>query len=278
MEQPDVFYGDLDPVNRFSSWWESLKGYVHVGLEREEMMSIIWAVEAEDEGLDAESRDFGSDLAAFHRETYLAHNLPAHLSAALARAAEEPDAHPSSNSDAGGVLEEARAASFVLLATLESALYDLICSFMYPDVEEEMCDGLTADHPTCATTLIRRLRAKFVEPPRPPRPREAGNREAGTAMFVDHLVAIGQSGGDIDKMMSLVSDFQRDAPSMCSTLPPLDDLMAQLQLHLLRDSQNPVLERMGIDLLAEDTTPSLQAVGAALERAMREEVTTPHVF
>jgi len=192
MGEPDVFYGDLDPVNRFPRWWESLKCYIHVGIEREEMMSIIWAVEVEDEGLDADIRENGADMAAFYRETYLAQNLRAHHADALAHAAEEPDG-PAANSDAG-VLEEARAASLVLLATLESALYDLICSFMYPDVEEEMCDGLTADHPACATTLIRRLRAKFVEPPRPPRPREAGNREAGTALFVDSVVAIGRTG------------------------------------------------------------------------------------
>ena len=44
------------------------------------------------------------------------------------------------------------------------------------------------------------------------------------------------------------------------------------------DHSHQVLERMGRDLLAEDTTPSLQAVGAALDLAMREEVTTPNVF
>jgi len=47
-------------------------------------------------------------------------------------------------------------------------------------------------------------------------------------------------GGNIDEMLSLASDFERDAPAMCSTVPPIEDLMAMLQMHLLRDSENPV--------------------------------------
>lgn len=230
--EPSTFYGDMEPgPNRFESWWAEIKMYIHVKVEREEFISIVFSVEVEDEGLDAASRETGAGVVAFYRETYLQQNLPAHLAAALARAArpqenpEEPDA---ANCNAAALLEEARAASSVLLATLEAELYDLICSFMYPDVEEDMCEGLTAEHPTCATTLIRRLRAEFIAPHLP---REAGNREAGTAALVDKIVALGRSTpGSTDAMIKLGSDLQRDGPAMGGVMLSMDTLAAMVQI------------------------------------------------